>query len=167
MGFNKKPSCLKLRKGMEFSPLALYNLFLSPNFTHLHTLELSECTKFLDDGVAQMAKCCGSSLHTLALSWCWNITDIGLISIMDHCGNLESLDLVGIDKIKGECLDRIPEEMIRLVYLDLRQCNKIIDELIVDVIRRKPNLKVLNYYGEEFVYSSDESNDYIPENYLQ
>ena len=29
---------------------------------------------------------------------------------------------------------------------------QIVDSLIVEVIRRKPDLKVLNYYGEEFVH---------------
>lgn len=38
---------------------------------------------------------------------------------------LESLDLLGIDKIVGECLSRIPEDMPHLKYLDLKQCNQV------------------------------------------
>lgn len=40
---------------------------------------------------------------------------------------MENLDLLGIDKIRGDCLDRVPEEMPKLKYLDLRQCNKVIN----------------------------------------
>lgn len=33
---------------------------------------------------------------------------------------------------------------------------QIIDELIEDVIRKKPDLRVFNYYGEQFVHEKEE-----------
>ncbi|KAL3880063.1 hypothetical protein ACJMK2_032334 [Sinanodonta woodiana] len=141
-----------LRKGLNFSDKALRDMFLTSSLSKLYHLDLSECSQLRDDGVLQIGKCCGKSLHHLALCWCWAITDTGLIHIVDHCGNLEYLDLLGIDKVIGVCLHRIPDEMPRLTYLNLRQCNKIDDDLIVEIIRQKPDLTVINYYGDEFIH---------------
>ncbi|KAK3610121.1 hypothetical protein CHS0354_039901 [Potamilus streckersoni] len=131
---------LMLRKGLNFSDQALRDMFLTSSLSKLYHLDLSECSQLRDDGLLQIGKCCGKSLHHLALCWCWAITDTGLIHIVDHCGNLEYLDLLGIDKVIGICLHRIPDEMPRLTYLNLRQCNKIDDDLIVEIIRQKPDL---------------------------
>ncbi|KAL5012058.1 hypothetical protein ScPMuIL_010609 [Solemya velum] len=159
---------LKLRKGENFTSDGLRDLFLSPHFSILTELDLSECVCITNDTVLQISKCCGRALKTLSLCWCWEVTEIGLISIVDHCSNLRTLVLLGIHKITGDCLDRIPEEMDHLTFLDLRQCNRIKDQVIADMIRRKPDLKVLNYYGEMFVFSpggrresSDELDDFL------
>ncbi|XP_052812556.1 uncharacterized protein LOC128240101 [Mya arenaria] len=143
---------LRLRKGSDFTTEGLTRFFTTVKLVHLQVLNLSECTAINDAVVLNIVQMCGLQLKELALSWCWDITDTGLISIVDHCGRLEQLDLVGLDKIRGECLTRISEEMPRLIFLDLRQCNKIMDDLVIDVVRCKPDLKVINYYGEEYVY---------------
>lgn len=41
------------------------------------------------------------------------------------CSNLETLDLLGLDKIDGYPLSAIPTKMPKLVYLDLQQCNQV------------------------------------------
>lgn len=143
---------LRLRKGSDFTADGLSSFFKSASLSKLHFLNLSECSAVNDLVVLDMAQACGSHLKELALSWCWFITDTGLVSLVDHCCNLEMLDLLGIDRICGECLARVPEEMTKLKFLDLRQCNQILDNLIVDMVRRKKDLKVINYYGEEFVH---------------
>ncbi|KAL4230606.1 hypothetical protein ACF0H5_010983 [Mactra antiquata] len=149
----KNLEVLRLRKGYDLSDEAISKLFKTGSLSKLQCLNLSECSRITDEVVLDIVQACGVTLKDLSLSWCWSITDKGLISIVDHCCNMENLDLLGIDKIRGDCLDRIPEEMSKLKYLDLRQCNRIVDSLIVDVVRRKPDLKVLNYYGEEFVHN--------------
>ncbi|XP_060573018.1 F-box/LRR-repeat protein 7-like [Ruditapes philippinarum] len=143
---------LRLRKGSDFSPQGLSNFFKEASLSKLQVLNLSECSLITDEVILDLAQACGKQLRDLSLSWCWFLTDTGLISIVDHCCNLESLDILGIDKIYGECLSRVPEEMTRLQFLDLRQCNKILDNLIVDMVRRKKDLRVINYYGEEFIH---------------
>ncbi|WAR09666.1 FXL17-like protein, partial [Mya arenaria] len=104
---------LRLRKGSDFTTEGLTRFFTTVKLVHLQVLNLSECTAINDAVVLNIVQI-----------WCWDITDTGLISIVDHCGRLEQLDLVGLDKIRGECLTRISEEMPRLIFLDLRQCNK-------------------------------------------
>ena len=143
---------LKLRKGSSFTKEGMSSFFKTVKLPHLQGLNLSECTCIDDSVVLDIVQCCGSHLTFLSLCWCWFITDMGLVSIVDHCGKLESLELLGIDKITGSSLSRVPEEIPNLTFLDLRQCNKIVDQLIVDVIRKKADLKVFNYYGEEFVH---------------
>ncbi|XP_045205172.2 F-box/LRR-repeat protein fbxl-1-like [Mercenaria mercenaria] len=143
---------LRLRKGSDFSSDGLSSFFKEASLSKLQVLNLSECSAVNDQVVLDMSQACGSHLKELSLSWCWFITDTGLISIVDHCCNMENLDLLGIDRIYGECLSRVPEEMTKLKFLDLRQCNQILDNLIVDMVRRKKDLKVINYYGEEFVH---------------
>ncbi|CAH1777093.1 unnamed protein product [Owenia fusiformis] len=140
---------LRLKKGIGFSTEVLQDFFESHQL-NLEYLDLTECTFLQDSAVFQITKQCGKTLRSLALCWCWDLTDDSLISIVDNCPNIRHLDLTGLDKITGSCLDRIPEEMPHLKFLDLRQCNNIIDELIQDVVRRKKDLTVINYYGEEF-----------------
>ncbi|KAH3859996.1 hypothetical protein DPMN_022886 [Dreissena polymorpha] len=135
---------LRLRKGSDFTQAGLSAFFKSGTLAHLRTLNLSECTAINDNVMLDIVQCCGSCLYELVLSWCWNISDMGLVSIMDHCCKLMTLDLLGIDSVLGECLERIPEDLPKLTYLDLRQCNKIVDSIIMDVVRRKPDLKVIN-----------------------
>lgn len=143
---------LKMRKGLYFSTDGLLSLFTCKSMSNLVELDFSENTQFVDDCVIQLTKCCGPKLQYLALSWCWDISDPGIISIVDHCRNLKVLDIIGLHKITGTYFIRIPEEMPKLRLLNLQQCNKIIDELIEDVIRKKPDLRVFNYYGEQFVH---------------
>ena len=54
----------------------------------------------------------------------WSLTY--LIFVIDvYYRKLESLELLGIDKITGTSLGRVPEEIPNLTFLDLRQCNKV------------------------------------------
>lgn len=145
---------LRLRKGTEFSTSGLLSLFSSPAVIQLTSLDLSECTGFEDSCVLQMAKSCGKTLKHLSLCWCWHITDLGATSIVDHCSKMVHLDLTGIDKMTGDCFGRIATEMIQLKLLDLKQCNRIKDELLESVVREKRDLTVINYYGEELEYGS-------------
>ena len=46
-------------------------------------------------------------------------------------------------------LRRAAMEMPKLVELDLRQCNKTSDDLLVDLANQMKHLRILNYYGDE------------------
>lgn len=143
---------LCLRKGTMFTARGLTRFLSSPSLAALSYLDVSECANLNDDGIKTLIKCCGHSLKMLNLSWCWDATDTGLIAIVDGCSTLVHLYLVGLHRLTGSCLDRVPDDMPKLKYLDLQQCNFIQDLLIEDVVRRKPDLVVINYYGEKFVY---------------
>ncbi|XP_074650951.1 uncharacterized protein LOC141905809 [Tubulanus polymorphus] len=150
---------LQLRKGVEFTVAGLKRAFDCGTWKYLTALDLSECTQVDDNVMISIVKCCGALLLKLCLCWCWNITDIGLVTIVDHCSNIQRLDLLGIHLITGVCLQRIPQELIHLSYLNLQNCNQIQDELIVNVLRSLNNrqLTVINYYGEHFErYHSDD-----------
>ncbi|XP_013384737.1 uncharacterized protein LOC106154794 isoform X3 [Lingula anatina] len=141
---------LRLKKGNQLTNDGIKCLFGGEELSNLHLLDLTECSELEDDGVQQLVECCGSSLEYLALCWCWNITDHGLASIVDKCSHLQFMDLLGLDKIQGISLERIPGCLPHLKFMDLRQCGAIEDELIVGVIKKKPDLVAVNYYGEEF-----------------
>ncbi|XP_046582063.1 F-box/LRR-repeat protein 2-like isoform X1 [Haliotis rubra] len=143
---------LRLRKGLEFSEEAVEKFFKHGHLHSVTDLDMSECAGMKDISLLSLTACCGSSLIELALQWCWYITDIGLASIVECCSNLERLDLTGLHRLSGECLDRVPDDMVHLRFLDLRNCNNMNDKLICEMIRSKPDLQVMNYYGEMFVY---------------
>lgn len=143
---------LCLRKGQGFTANGLAMFLSSLNLKSLHHLDLSECASLQDNAVQAVTQQCGSCLKTLNLSWCWDVTDVGLTAIVDKCSRLKELHLVGLHRVMGSCLDRIPEEMPCLKHMDLQQCNLINDAIIEDAVRRKPDLVVLNYYGEMFVH---------------
>ncbi|XP_033632097.1 F-box/LRR-repeat protein 17-like [Asterias rubens] len=139
---------LRLRRGVEFTEDALCSFFSRGNVQSLSFLDLSECSELTDKGVANIAHRC-SQLSNLALCWCWNVSDAGIDEIVQHCSELKYLDIVGLDKVKGQCFTRIPDALPRLTFLDLRQCNLINDTILIDLVKTKPGLNIINYYGEE------------------
>ncbi|XP_053399966.1 F-box/LRR-repeat protein 2-like isoform X3 [Mercenaria mercenaria] len=143
---------LRLSKGRDFSSDGLSSFFKEASLSKLRVLNLSECIEVNDQVVSDMLQACGSHLKELSLSWCDSITDTGLISIVDHCCNMENLDLSGIGSIYGECLLRVPEEMTKLKFLDLRLCRQILDNLIDDIVQRKKDLKIEQTCKNEYLF---------------
>ena len=88
------------------------------------------------------------NLHILNLSWCWEITDDGINFIFDSCHKITELHLCGLHELYGIPLRRAQLEMPQLRFLDLRQCNKTSDDMLVDIASSIKNLTVLNYYGD-------------------
>nr|XP_006815289.1 PREDICTED: uncharacterized protein LOC102804699 [Saccoglossus kowalevskii] len=111
---------LRLKRGVEYSDYALVDTFSCANLHQLTYLNLTECSELSD-----------KALQYIAL------------------GEMETLDLLGLDKILGMCLVHIPKCMPRLAFLDLRQCNRISDFMLTDLVIKKPNLVIINYYGDE------------------
>ncbi|XP_041455282.1 uncharacterized protein LOC121408036 [Lytechinus variegatus] len=149
----KNPVRLRLQKGKEFSEEALANLFISPHLSNLTFLDLSECSELRDPGLINIATRCPLLTH-LAIEWCWFISDVSLVQVLDNCRYLEHLDLIGLHSILGHCLADIPTKLPHLEFLDLRQCNRITDAMLVQIVSVKHNLVIMNYYGEEVVYGN-------------
>lgn len=142
---------LSLRKGQQFSTAALAKMFGSQfQLNQLSSLDLSECTG-VDDGVLKnLCDSCHQRLFELRLCWCWEVSEVGLEAVVTKCSGLRILDLLGIDKITGSCLQALPASLPHLMLLDLRQCNRIQDDIVLGVVRRNPGIKVYDYYGELF-----------------
>ncbi|XP_030836183.1 uncharacterized protein LOC578435 [Strongylocentrotus purpuratus] len=149
----KKPVRLRLQKGKEFSEEALANLFISPQMSNLTYLDLSECSELRDPGLINIATRCPLLTH-LAIEWCWFISDVGLVQVLDNCSLLKHLDLIGLHAILGHCLADVPTKLPQLDFLDLRQCNRITDAMLVQIVSMKHNLVIMNYYGEEVVHGN-------------
>ncbi|XP_072171486.1 uncharacterized protein [Diadema setosum] len=147
------PVHLRLHKGKEFTESALASLFLSPHLSSLTFLDLSECSELKDQGLINIAHRCPYLKH-LAVEWCWFITDVGLVQVLDNCKYMEHLDLLGLHAILGHCLADIPTKLPQLTYLDLRQCNRITDTMLVKMVHDKPDLMIVNYYGEEVTHDN-------------
>ena len=99
------------------------------------------------------------NLVNLDLSWCWEVSDDGIAFIIDNCHKLKKLHLVGLHELTGAPLSSIPRQTPDMVYLDLVNCNKIDDEILVHLVGEMSKLIVKNYYGEtmkpDLYYSSD------------
>ncbi|XP_060072396.1 F-box/LRR-repeat protein 2-like [Ylistrum balloti] len=145
-----KLNCLSLRKGTELTNAGVVELFSTDAMSNLTCLDLSDCGDLKDSAVLQILKCCGRNLRQLRLCWCCSLQEESVTAIVDTCSSLETLDLVGLHKIFGKCFDRIPKCMPKLTLLDLRQCNKINDNLIREMLCKKSDLKAFDYYGEDF-----------------
>lgn len=61
---------------------------------------------------------------------------------------MQSMIICGMREIIGECLLDLPKLMPELKYLDASQCNKMSDELLLEMVNTVPNLTVINYYCE-------------------
>ncbi|XP_077984797.1 uncharacterized protein LOC144439385 [Glandiceps talaboti] len=73
---------LRLKRGVEYSDHCLTQMFLCPNLHQLTFLNLTECSELSDKALEHLAK-----------------------------GEMETLDLLGLDKILGMCLMKIPDSM--------------------------------------------------------
>ncbi|KAH3878407.1 F-box/LRR-repeat protein 4-like [Dreissena polymorpha] len=144
---------LRFKDGSGFTKAGLSAFFKSGTLAHLHTLDLSWCKAINDNVVLDIAQCCGPCLCKLALRGMPKISDRGLASIMDHCCKLMELDLQSNDNILGESLERIPEDLPKLIYLNIQYCQKIVGSIITDVERRKPNLCVC-VITRDFIFCS-------------
>ncbi|KAH3811370.1 hypothetical protein DPMN_139781 [Dreissena polymorpha] len=55
------------------------------------------------------------------------------------------------DHVLGASLERIPEDLPKLVHLNILHCRKIVISIIEDLGRRKPNLGIgfapTDYFG--------------------
>jgi len=45
--------------------------------------------------------------------------------LFSRCRKLKYLDVIGLHKLTGNCLQRVPESVPQLTFLDLRQCNSV------------------------------------------
>lgn len=149
----KKMSSLRelgIRKGSQLTSNGLNDFFERSSLKELTYLDLSECSNLTNDAVQALCRCCGSNLCHLALSWCWYVTEAGLCSIVNTCKNLKYLDIIGLHMLTGECLERVPELVPHLTFLDLRQCNCIQDSVVEALVRCKRDLTAIDYYGDKF-----------------
>lgn len=85
---------------------------------------------------------------SLELSWCWYVTDEGLASIVNRCRNIQRLILIGLHELTGKPLENTVERLPRLTYLDLCNCNAIIDDIMINLARKFSYLSIVNYYGD-------------------
>ncbi|XP_076467804.1 uncharacterized protein LOC143298750 isoform X2 [Babylonia areolata] len=142
---------LSLRKGPAFSASALTELLSSPTLRSLTYLDLTECQQLEDQGVQAIAHTCSQKLKTLCLSWCWDVTDKGMEHIASRCSQLVNMYLVGLHRLEGLWLPMALDNMANLVYISFEQCNEVVDSVIEEAVRDKPDLAILNYYGELFM----------------
>ncbi|KAG0718073.1 F-box/LRR-repeat protein 2 [Chionoecetes opilio] len=151
---------LKLRKGVQLTPVGLKYLFEDGGLPHLAYVNLGECSQLDDSALEAMAKCCPRLLH-LALHWCWEVTDAGVSAIIERCPLLRVLDLVGVVQLTGTVFSSVPTALPDLLILDLEQCNDVDDSLLQVVVSQKPSLRVFDYWGDRVVplESSDDSDN--------
>nr|CAD7427764.1 unnamed protein product [Timema monikensis] len=138
---------LQLRRGNLLSARGLFTFLNHCNVSNLAHLDLSECSALNDEGLLGIAKRC-QQLVLLSLHWCWDVTDLGLMRIVTHCESYFKL---------------IPSNLTKLTYLNLEQCNNICDEAVVDLVTAKPDLIVINYYGDPVIKESLEESARSPD----
>eukprot|EP00795_Rhopilema_esculentum_P000032 gene32-9634_t len=141
---------LQLKKGLNFSREAMLELIKNLRYLEspgLGFLGLAECSSLSDQCLRAISESC-PNLSVLNLSWCWEVTDDGINFIMDSCHEVTELHLCGLHELYGIPFRRVPLEMPKLKFLDLRQCNKISDDLLADLANEMKTLTILNYYGD-------------------
>ena len=56
--------------------------------------------------------------------------------------------LIGLHTLTGKLFKDVEKKLPRLVFLDLYNCNSIVDEIIIECARKNPSLSIVNYYGD-------------------
>lgn len=142
---------LTLRKARLLTTPGLLKLFktsIDSRYTSLTSIDLSDCPAVTDAVIDAICDCCGAKLLKLLLNWCWSVSDVGLARILGCCRSLRHLSLVGNHGISGESLISLPFQQPRLLFLNLTQCNQIIDAVILEVAHQMPSLHIFDYFGE-------------------
>lgn len=149
-----KLKALTIRRGRVLTDSDFVYAFTTGALKCLVYLDLSECSGLGDDGLIAIAGHC-PKLKKFDLNWCWELTDRGVGTVVEKCPNLETLGLTGIVKLTCDPLVPMLQRLPHLVYLDLQQCPNINDDIMRDMVRAKPALTVINYYGESFIFHSE------------
>jgi len=139
---------LRLRRGAELEPQHFVTAFELGELRRLTYLDLSECSKLDDSGLAAVAKTC-PNLGSVSLNWCWDVTDVGLGHLVHRCRALVSLGLCGVVRLQGDCLPALPSLLPKLKLLDLEQCPDVELADLQDLVRKNLSLVVRDYYGEK------------------
>ncbi|KAL8580999.1 hypothetical protein ACOMHN_048033 [Nucella lapillus] len=145
---------LCLRKGPSMTTAALQEFLCSPMLQNLTYLDLTECQQLEDTGVQAIAETCGQKLKTLYLSWCWDVTDTGMEHVANRCSKMVNMYLVGLHRLVAMWLSTAVETMTALAFISFEQCNEVVDVVIEEAVRDKPDLVIVNYYGELFMHNT-------------
>ncbi|XP_065669199.1 F-box/LRR-repeat protein 2 [Hydra vulgaris] len=148
---------LKLRKGINFTKESLVYFLKSMSeeqASKFRYLNFGECVSITDECLMYIGKRFFNIIE-LDLSWCWDVSDDGLSFIINNCRHLKKLHLQGMHEICGSHFSKIASSLKKLVFLDLRQCNKVDDDFIDGLVKCMENLVVLNYYGDIVVNRSN------------
>jgi len=143
----KRLEWLRLRRGADLEPQHFVTAFELGELQRLTYLDLSECSKLDDSGLAAVAKTC-PNLGSVSLNWCWDVTDVGLGHLVHRCRALVSLNLCGVVRLQGDCIPALPLLLPKLKLLDLEQCPDVELADLQDLVRKNLSLVVKDYYGE-------------------
>ena len=77
---------------------------------------------------------------------------LGLEFLIRYSNNILRLYLVGVVLLTDQVLLEISQHLPYLVYLDLQQCPNLTDKKLEDLVEEKPDLEIVNYYGEIIQY---------------
>ncbi|CAK9298367.1 unnamed protein product [Gordionus sp. m RMFG-2023] len=140
---------LKFARCKKFTEIGFLSFFDSNHMDRLEAIDFSECKAFTDLVAERMSLKHNERLKKLYLSFCWEMSDDGFQFILNNCPNLELLELAGLNRLSWLHVPDIPVKLPKLKYLDLRQCNTWIDDDIVKIVHKMPNLMVINFLGYE------------------
>eukprot|EP01147_Barroeca_monosierra_P010546 gene10545-2672_t len=163
---------LRLKKAYSIPAGAMMELFLSKSLESLTRIDLTECALLSDQAVCELALACPHLTHVV-LAWCTSL-DHGLAAFI-NCINLSFLDLTGLKQLSNETISVLLsiDALPKLSFLSLKQCNIINDGLMLQHKQARPNLTIIDYYGQKLGEEEDISDidlgffatdilDYIP-----
>lgn len=139
---------LRLRKGVQFSHLALESVF-STWLPLLRYLDLSECYDLEDSTCVLISLNCPQLTHFYTF-WCSKVEDNGIRSVVLNCEFLKVLGLTGLKSLTEGAFPLIEpvKSYDSLKELNVSQCDSVSDRHLWELHYRYPRMRILNYYGE-------------------
>ena len=139
---------LRITRAKQLQGTDFIEAFKDKKLKLLTDLDLSECAGLSDDSLVVISSNCVDIQH-LCLAWCWELTDTSVHEATLRCQNLQTLDLTGIVYLTSNVLRDLSEKLPSLTSLNLQQCPDIDDCDLTRIMNLNPELKLINYYGEQ------------------
>ena len=116
---------------------------LARHCTSLRTVDLSHCDNVDNASLLRLVAASGATLRKLKVAWLMSIDDATVQQIWTLCPQLEKIDLEGCKRLTSDLLP--PPASLQL--LSLVSVDSVSDGDLEALVRKRPGLRVVGYYG--------------------
>ncbi len=144
---------LTLKKLRNISAECFENFFQNSLLYNLEKIDFYDAPKLNDKAVSYISNII--NIKHIDISWSDNVKNESIEKILLKCKKLEKLFLQGCKSIDDEVFEKIFKgkknihQFENLKLIDLTKCDLVNDNIIENINKEYPWIKIINYYGRD------------------